>query len=227
MIRQSVLDFKLESTKEQLTAPGGLALLAGYHHGLGLRQLCDRYLPPPGSNRGYDPSALVESLVLMLQAGGQTREDLREWEQESPLMELLHQAEIPDPDPAGDWLRRMGDPQTDQEGLHGLGMGSLSTPWMPMLGFLFENPLCLQEKLREGKASPVTDPLGFYRSCRARMPKGKRIAYDRADSASYQADLINAREEEGVLWALTADQERAVKEAIRNIPEGAGYRLWI
>jgi len=56
MIRQTVMDFKIESTKEQLTAHGGLALLAEYHHGLGLRQLSDRHLPPPGSNRGDAPS---------------------------------------------------------------------------------------------------------------------------------------------------------------------------
>lgn len=50
------------------------------------------------------------------------------------------------------------------------------------------------------------------------MPAGKRIAYYRADSASYQAELINALESDGVVWAITADQEKAVKEAILNIP---------
>ena len=110
MIRQTVLEFKIESTKEQLTAHGGLALLAEYHHGMGLQRLSDQHLPPPGSNRGYAPSAFVESLVLLLQAGGQTLEDLRELEQESALtfvslsrtMELLGREGIPDPDTVGD-----------------------------------------------------------------------------------------------------------------------------
>jgi hypothetical protein len=31
--------------------------------------------------------------------------------------------------------------------------------------------------------------------------------------------LINALEADGVYWAITADQDRAVKEAIGNIPE--------
>ncbi len=92
-IRQTVLGFKIESTEEQLTAHGGLALLAEYNHGLGLRQLSDQHLPAPGSNRGYAPSALVESLVLMLQGGGQTLEDLRELEQEAALMKLLGREE--------------------------------------------------------------------------------------------------------------------------------------
>ena len=256
MIRQAVLDFKIESTEEELTAHGGLALLAEYNHGLGLRQLSDRYLPAPGSNRGYAPSAFVESLVLLLQGGGQTLEDLRELEQEAVLMELVGREVIPDPDTLGDWLRRMGDPQTDPAGLHGLGRVrdllnhrllrhdgiteyTLDADamqieaekqeahhtyqgvkgYMPLLGFLFETPICLQEEFREGNVSPGSGQLGFYQSCQARMPSDKRIAFYRADSASYQAELINALEADGVFWALTADQDRAVKEAIQSIPE--------
>ena len=258
MIRQTVLGFKIESTEEELTAHGGLALLAEYHHGLGLRQLVDRSLPAPGSNRGYAPSAFVESLVLMLQAGGQTLEDLRELEQEAPLMKLVGREEIPDPDTVGDWLRRMGDPQVGQAGLHGLGQvrdllnqrllhhdgmreytldadamqieaEKQEAAWtyqgvkgyMPMLGFLFETPLCLFEEFREGNISPGAGQLAFYRQCQQRMPKGKRLACYRADSASYQAELINALEADGVIWAITADQDQAVKEAILNIPSDA------
>jgi len=270
MIRQAVLDFKIESTEEELTAHGGLALLAEYNHGLGLRQLSDRYLPAPGSNRGYAPSAFVESLVLLLQGGGQTLEDLRELEQEAVLMELVGREVIPDPDTLGDWLRRMGDPQTDPAGLHGLGRVrdllnhrllrhdgiteyTLDADamqieaekqeahhtyqgvkgYMPLLGFLFETPICLQEEFREGNVSPGSGQLGFYQSCQARMPSDKRIAFYRSDSASYQAELINALEADGVFWALTADQDRAVKEAIQSIPEseweaptvGCGYEV--
>jgi len=270
MIRQSVWDFKIERTKEHLTAHGGLALLAEFNHGLGLRQLSDQHLPAPGSNRGYAPSAFVESLVLMLQAGGQTLEDLRELQREGALMRLVGRDEIPDPDTAGDWLRRMGDPQAGQAGLQGLGqvrdllnqrilrhdgIGEYTLDadamqieaekqeaaftyqgekgYMPLLGFLFETPVCLHEEFREGNVSPVAGQLPFYRQCQQRMPKGKRIAYYRADSASYQTELINALEADGVYWAITADQDRAVKEAIGNIPEtdwkeatvGCGYAI--
>jgi hypothetical protein len=255
MIRQTVLDFKMESTQEQLTAHGGLALLAEFNHGLGLRQLVDRCLPAPGSNRGYAPSAFVESLVLMLQAGGQTLEDLRELEREAALMRLVGRDEIPDPDTVGDWLRRMGDPRTDQVGLQGLGQvrdllnqrllrhdpiteytldadatqieaEKQEATWtyqgvkgyMPMLGFLFETPLCLLEEFREGNASPGADQLSFYRHCKQRIPRDKRIRFYRSDSAGYQADLINELEEDGICWAITGDQDRAVKEAIGNIP---------
>jgi hypothetical protein len=270
MIRQTVWEFKIERTKEELTAHGGLALLAEYNHGLGLRQLSDQHLPAPGSNRGYAPSAFVESLILMLQAGGQSLEDLRELEQEAALMKLVGRDLVPDPDTAGDWLRRMGDPQTDQAGLQGLGQvrdllnqrllrhdgiteytldadamqieaEKREATWtyqgvkgyMPLLGFLFETPVCLLEEFREGNVSPSSDALRFYRHCQQRLPKGKRMGFYRSDSAGYQADLINALEADGVYWAITADQDRAVKEAIRRIPEaewheptrGCGYEI--
>ncbi len=63
---------------EELTAHGGLALLVEYNHGIGLRTLADRHLPGRGSNRGYAASAFVDSLALLLQAGGRRLEDLRE-----------------------------------------------------------------------------------------------------------------------------------------------------
>ena len=258
MIRPTVLGFKIESTQEQITAHGGLALLAEYNHGIGLRQLADQHLPAPSSNRGYAPSAFLESLVLMLQAGGQSLEDLRELEQESALMKLLGQEIIPDPDTAGDWLRRMGDPQRGQAGLQGLGqvrdllnqrilrhdgIGEYTLDadamqieaekqeaaftyqgvkgYMPMSGFLFETSVCLHEEFREGNVAPQAGQLAFYRECQRRMPKDKRIAAYRADSASYQAELINAWESDRVMWAITGDQDRAVKEAICNIPQAA------
>jgi hypothetical protein len=121
MVRQTVLGFKLERTEETLTAHGGLALLAAFNHGLGLCSLVDRYVPGPGSNRGYAPSVFVDRLILMLHAGGRSLEDLRELRREAGLLRLLDRASIPDPDTLGDWLRRMGDPQTGQVGLVGLG----------------------------------------------------------------------------------------------------------
>jgi hypothetical protein len=121
MIRQTVFGFKIEKTDEELTAHGGLAFIAEYNHGMGLRDLSDRYMPSPGSNRGYQASAFVDSLVLLFQAGGRRLEDLRELRREIPLLKLVAREEIPDADTVGDWLRRMGDPKNNQEGLLGLG----------------------------------------------------------------------------------------------------------
>jgi len=257
MIQQTIFSFKIETTKERLTAHGGLALMAEFNHGIGLRELTDRYLPGPGSNRGFDPSVIVDSLVLMLQGGGRSLEDLREIRDEEGLMKLLGRDEIPEPDTVGDWLRRMGDSKTGQLGLKGLDQvrdkinerilrrdgkkeytldvdateiigekaDALFTyngnkGYMPMVGFLYEVAVCLYDEFREGNVPPAYGQKGYYLECKRRMPSGKRIGYYRSDSASYQADLFNQLEEDGVKYAITADQDKAVKLGIALIAEG-------
>ncbi len=256
MIRQTVFGFKIENTEEELTAHGGLAMMAEYNHGMGMRELVDGHLPAPGSNRGYSASVFVDSLMLMLQGGGRCLEDLRELGREAALMKLLRMDSIPDPDTSGDWLRRMGNPEDGGHGYLGLGyvrdaishrilrndgvieytLDADATQvmadkhdakftyqgvrgYMPMLGFLFESQVCLLDEFREGNVSPASDQVGFYRQCRERMPDGKRIARYRADSASYQAELINELEKDSVKWAITADQDSAVKKIIHGLSE--------
>jgi hypothetical protein len=92
---------------------------------------------------------------------------------------------------------------------------------MPLLGVLFETPLCLVDEFREGNVSPGVGHLAFYRACKARLPVGKRLARYRADSASYQAELINELETDRVRWAITADQDVAVKAVIAGVPPEA------
>jgi len=270
MIQQTIFPFKIKTTKERLTAHGGLALMAEFNHGIGLRELTDQYLPGPGSNRGFDPSEIVDAVVLMLQGGGRSLEDLRELKNEEGLMKLMGRDEIPEPDTVGDWLRRMGDPKTGQLGLEGLdrvrdkinervlkkdGIKEYTLDadateingekadalftyngnkgYMPMLGFLYETPLCLYDEFREGNVAPAFGQKEFYLQCKQRMFWGKRIGYYRGDSASYQAGFFNQLEEDGVKYGITADQDKAVKSAIVLIPsgdwkepvKGCGYEL--
>lgn len=270
MIQQTIFRFKIKTTKERLTAHGGLALMAEFNHGIGLRELTDRYLPGPGSNRGFDASAIVDTVVLMLQGGGRSLEDLRELKNEEGLMELIGRDEIPEPDTVGDWLRRMGDPNRGDRGLEGLDRlrGKINERilrrdgikeytldadateiigekgdalvtyngnkgYMPMLGFLYENAVCLLDEFREGNVAPAFGHKEFYLQCKQRMPRGKRIGYYRGDSASYQAGFFNQLEEDGVKYGITVDQDKAVKSAIALIRrgdwkepvKGCGYEL--
>jgi hypothetical protein len=270
MIQQTIFPFKIKTTEERLTAHGGLALMAEFNHGIGLRQLTDQYLPAPGSNRGFDPSEIVDAVVLMLQGGGRTLEDLRELKNEEGLMKLIGRDKIPEPDSAGDWLRRMGDPNGGKAGLEGLDRvrGKVNEKilrrdgikeytldadameivgekadalftyngnrgYMPVAGFLYETPVCLYDEFREGNVAPAFGQKEFYLQCKGRMPQGKKIRYYRADSASYQAGLLNQLEEDGVKYAITADQDRAVKKVMGMIGEedweepvrGCGYEL--
>jgi len=257
MIQQTIFPFKIAATKERLTAHGGLALMAEFNHGIGLRDLTDQYLPGPGSNRGFDPSVIVDSVVLMLQGGGRSLEDLRELKNEEGLMELMGREEIPEPDTVGDWLRRMGEAERGEAGLKGLDevRGKINgrilrtdgikeytldadameiigekadalftyngnKGYMPVAGFLFETPVCLYDEFREGNVAPAFGQKEFYLQCKQRMPRGKKIGYYRADSASYQAALFNQLEEDGVRYAMTVDQDKAVKKVIGLIDEG-------
>lgn len=270
MIQQTIFSFKIKATKERLTAHGGLALMAEFNHGIGLRELTDRHLPGPGSNRGFDPSEMVDTVVLLLQGGGRSLEDLRELKNEEGLMKLIGRDEIPEPDTVGDWFRRMGNPKAGQLGLEGLDrvrdkinervlkrdgtkeytldadateiIGEKANAlftyhgnkgYMPMLGFLYETPVCFLDEFREGNVAPAFGQKEFYLRCKERMPRGKRIGYYRGDSASYQAGLLNQLEEDGVRYGITVDQDQAVKSAIgliRSVEwkepvKGCGYEL--
>jgi hypothetical protein len=92
---------------------------------------------------------------------------------------------------------------------------------LPLLGVLFETPRCLVEAFRDGNVSPGAGHRAFYRACQAERPAGQRIGASRADSASYQAARLNAREAEGGRWAITADQDAAVTALLRALPEAA------
>jgi len=91
---------------------------------------------------------------------------------------------------------------------------------MPMLAALYEKGVFVDDEFREGNVSPVVGHAPVYRRAKARVEQaGKTIARFRADSASYQSELINALEEDGVQWTITADKNSAVLSLIDRIPE--------
>jgi hypothetical protein len=267
MIHERLFQFKLGTAKENITAHGGLALMAEFNHGIGIRELVNQYLPQPRSNRGFKPSVFVEALILMLEGGGRTLEDIRELSNESGLMRLTGNSQIPSSDALGDWLRRMGGKSSGLKGLDdvrriiierlcsrdGIKEYTLDVDateitgekaeakftykgnkgYMPMLCFLYETRLCLYDEFREGNTVPSFDQTGFYKECKRRLPKGKVIARYRADSASYQAELINELEKDNVKWAITARHDSSVKALLKSIREeqwyepfrGCGYEI--
>lgn len=88
-------------------------------HGLGLHRALERELPDPGSGRGREGVGYAEPIILMQLGGGRHIEDLRILEGDKGLKKLL-EYEIPSVSATGDWLRRMGDPAKEAEGLKGL-----------------------------------------------------------------------------------------------------------
>lgn len=93
--------------------------------------------------------------------------------------------------------------------------------YMPIVGHLAENGLIIGEEFREGNDSPGARNLEFIKYCAGQMPAGRKIARLRADSAAYQADIINwceGSEGNPVLFAIGADLDTAVRSAIASIP---------
>jgi hypothetical protein len=116
MLAQTVLPFRLDTTRDTITAQAGLVLFGEYLYALGLPESFDRELPGPLNSVGYKPSAYGVSLVLMLQGGGRSLEDLRMLRADEGLRSVLNLTVMPSSDATGDWLRRTGV----GEGLEGL-----------------------------------------------------------------------------------------------------------
>jgi len=79
--------------------------------------------------------------------------------------------------------------------------------------------LAVGDEFRSGNEAPAARNLDFVKYCARQMPKGKRIKALRADSASYQASIINYCESNGIEFAIGGDLDEAVLNAIRSIPE--------
>jgi hypothetical protein len=244
---QLILPIKLEKSEERLTSLGGLVVLEEMAQALEVWKQVDEHLQGPGSGAGYRPSEFVQPLVWMLHAGGRRLEDLRELRAEQEVLKALGLSAVPDAGTVGDWLRRQGEGGVaGMEGVNrGLIQGALEQEgeelildvdateieaekqeakwtynhvqgYMPLVGYV--NGICVGHEFREGNVSPGTGILRFAQKCEAALPAGKRI-YFRSDSAAYQAKVIDHYSQPGRTFTITADQDVAVKQAIKNLPE--------
>jgi hypothetical protein len=127
MIKQTVLGFYLEQTKDLITAHAGLALFGEFTIGLGVLEATDKSLPGPGSGAGYRASEHIFTLLLMLNGGGRSLEDLRQIRDDQGLREVLELETMGSSDATGDWLRRSGD-TGGLEGLEQVNRRVLNTP---------------------------------------------------------------------------------------------------
>ena len=92
--------------------------------------------------------------------------------------------------------------------------------YMSMMAAFYETEVFVDDEFREGNVPPQVGHVAVYRRGKSLAESvGKRVSRVRADSASYNADLINALEEDGVQWTITADKNNAVMELIDRIDE--------
>lgn len=109
--------------------------------------------------------------------------------------------------------------------------------YQPILGFLQQEEqlsgevgslrgLIVADGFREGNVPAGAGAVAFLKRCKEKLPAGKTLKALRSDSAFYQAGVFNWCQDEVVRFAICADQDSAVKEAIHNIEasEWKAYR---
>jgi hypothetical protein len=104
----SILPFSLAKSNEKLTDRGAIAMVDEFGQAIGLPEKVDRELPVPGSNRGIAPSAYVRTLIYHFSEGGRHIEEIRQIKTDEGFRSLIDLGRMPGPDAVGDWLRRMG-----------------------------------------------------------------------------------------------------------------------
>lgn len=80
-----------------------------------------------------------------------------------------------------------------------------------------ENGLVIGDEFREGNQAPAAGNLEFIKYCEKQLPKGKHVKAVRADSAAYQADIINYCNSNDIEFAIGADLDKAVVSLIKSL----------
>lgn len=109
MTRQKDLPLKFKKAKEAQTSSAGLALLGEFCVGLGVLDWVDAYMPKSGKGTRFKASEYLFPLVLMLNSGGRSLEDIRIIRNDFMLRDILPLKRVPSSDAIGDWLRRTAD----------------------------------------------------------------------------------------------------------------------
>ena len=91
--------------------------------------------------------------------------------------------------------------------------------YMPIVGHIAETGMVIHDEFRDGNVSPSTRNLQFIKRCCAKMPRGKSIKRFRADSATYQSDVFNWLEQNGIEFAIGGRMDSAVKTIIKKLAE--------
>jgi hypothetical protein len=103
-----ILPYKLDTTNDLLTSRAGLLATAQLMDSLSLCERIDRHFPQPKSNRGFRPSEVIKTLILMQHEGSFHLDDIRHLQDDEALRSVLGLNKLPKATTLGDWLRRMG-----------------------------------------------------------------------------------------------------------------------
>lgn len=249
MIARNLHRLKVEKSKATTTSFAGLPLLTELAHQTGLIKKLDA-IPGLWQRRGeYATSDYVIGLAMTLIAGGEGLDDTRILRTDPGLGQLVF-ASLPAANSWGDFLRRFGHRSLHHLGkvvsrealLNCSGYRTLTLDidsslieshkkaaqmsykgfpgYNPVLAWLAEPDVFLGGVFRDGNASPQCNLTSLLRYCERMLPTGVDVQV-RSDSAGYRLDFIDRCHRRGRKFAITADLDAAVREAIENIPEKA------
>jgi hypothetical protein len=86
-----------------------LLTIAQLMDSLNLAERINQAFPLPKSNRGFKPSAFIQTLILMQHEGSFRLDDVRNLHDDSALRTVLSLDKIPKTSALGGWLRRIGN----------------------------------------------------------------------------------------------------------------------
>ena len=245
----NILPHNLSTTHELLTSRGGLLAIATLMQKLNLTSLIDKHFAQPKSNRGFDPSVFLNSLILMHHEGGIRLDDLKYLKKDSALRKLLGMKSIPQPDSVGNWLRRTGTSGVNAISLINKELCRISLKdtkhitldidaseiisnkkdakktykynqgYMPMVGHIAEINHVIETDFRDGNISPKTENLEFIKKCVNNLPKGVQLKNLRIDCAGYQKSIIKYCDEEKIHFAIRAMMSKKLRKYFNNLDE--------
>ena len=246
---QCILNFTVESTNEKLTPRAGEAVFGEFLKALRVDRLCNKYLPVPQSNRGYDPYTFIHPLLLMLHSGGRYLEDVRMIVSDKALCKLLDIEKIPTADSIGKWLKR--DTQKKEDGMEKINRILLArylvrieeplvldidatviesyksiarTTYKMFPGFTpilghINGGYMIHQEFRAGNVVPADHNLSFVQRCEDQLPNDRKIEYLRADAASYQVSLFNYCNTKKITYVIGGRLDHNVLQMIKQVTD--------
>ncbi len=282
------LEIDPEPTQEVLTSFAGLSLVAETLRALGLCQSVERNLHLKERQRGFSEAQMVQSLVMLLAAGGESAADIERLRADPGLPELLgHQ--IPSSETALKFLKSFHDeakvaeakeqrrpgqlaflveetapleglaqvntelirvlcsqmahlkqvvPHTatvDQDAtiIESRNRNALWTyegmpGYQPMVARWAELELALCDEFRDGNVPAMMKPLNACKRAFAALPKCVTKYFYRADSASYEHELLawlsDENREDGprgpIGFCISAKMSPELHRAVLAVPPG-------
>jgi len=104
----TILPYKLDTTNDLLTSRAGLLATDQLMDSLKLAERIDQHFPLPNSNRGFRPSEILKTFILMQHEGSFHLDDICHLQDDEALRTVLDLNKLPKATTLGDWLRRMG-----------------------------------------------------------------------------------------------------------------------